>query len=90
MANCLNKAFGRVLVFPLELATRLLTHASHPSLRFVGHNGRFAFTGEFSTRFFHPRRPYIPFSMCESEFEEDASNPVNLNLTVAESSIRIS
>ena len=41
LASHLNKAFGK-LVFPPELATRLLTHASHPVSRVVG----FAFTGE--------------------------------------------
>jgi len=45
MANHLNKAFGGALVFPPELATRLLTHASHPASRVIGHNARFAFTG---------------------------------------------
>ena len=48
LANHLNKAFGGTLKFPLELATRLLTHASHPASRVVGHNARFAFTGEYS------------------------------------------
>jgi len=45
MASHLNKTFGGTLVFPPELATRLLTHASHPASRVVGHNARFAFTG---------------------------------------------
>ena len=49
--NYLNKTFGGTLVFPPELATRLLTHASHPVSRVVGHNGRFAFTGECSQLF---------------------------------------
>ena len=48
LASHLDKTF-ETLVFPPELATRLLTHASHPVSRVVGHNGRFAFTGE------HPR-----------------------------------
>ena len=48
LANHLNKAFGGTLAFPPELATRLLTHASHPISRVVGHNARFAFTGERS------------------------------------------
>ena len=52
----LNKAFG-TLVFPLELATRLLTLASHPVLKIVGHNGRFAFTGEGFCPFFPPSTP---------------------------------
>ena len=45
LASHLNKTFG-TFVFPPELATRLLTHASHPVSRVVGHNGRFSFTGE--------------------------------------------
>jgi len=45
LASHLNGAFG-TLVFPLELATRLLTHPSHPASRVDGHNGRLAFTGE--------------------------------------------
>jgi len=44
LADHLNKSFG-TLVFPPELATRLLTHASHPVSRVVGHNARFSFTG---------------------------------------------
>lgn len=46
MASHLNKTFG--IVFPPELATRLLTHASHPVSKVVGHNARFAFIGECS------------------------------------------
>jgi hypothetical protein len=46
LANHLNKTFGGKLAFPPELAARLLTHASHPTSRFVGHNMRFSFTGE--------------------------------------------
>jgi hypothetical protein len=45
MAGHLNKAFG-TLVFPPELAARLLTHVSHPASKVVGNNMRFAFTGE--------------------------------------------
>lgn len=56
-ANHLNKAFGGTLAFPPELAARLLTHASHPSSRFVGHNGRFAFTGEYIFPFLLPLGP---------------------------------
>lgn len=46
LASHLNKTFGGALVFPAELATRLLTHASHPASKVVGHNTRFAFIGE--------------------------------------------
>ena len=46
LANHLKKAFAGTLVFPAELATRLLTHASHPASKVIGHNGRFAFVGE--------------------------------------------
>ncbi|KAF9645734.1 hypothetical protein BDM02DRAFT_3189421 [Thelephora ganbajun] len=45
LASHLNKTFGGILVFPPELATRLLTHASHPASKSVGHNARFAFNG---------------------------------------------
>lgn len=56
LASHLNKAFGP-LVFPPELATRLLTHASHPASRVVGHNGRFSFTGESFCLFRSPPTP---------------------------------
>ena len=73
LATHLNKTFGG-LVFPPELATRLLTHASHPASRVVGHNGRFAFTGECSRPFRSPLTP--PF--CAFGFEEkiNGSNPM--------------
>ena len=48
LARHLNERFGRALVFPPELATRLLTHASHPVSKVVGHNMRFSFVGECS------------------------------------------
>jgi len=44
LANHLNSTFSP-LQFPPELATRLLTHASHPDAQLQGHNGRLAFGG---------------------------------------------
>ena len=48
LAHHLNETFGRTLVFPPGLATRLLTHASHPVSKVVGNNMRFSFVGEYS------------------------------------------
>jgi len=71
LASHLNKTFG-ALVFPPELATRLLTHASHPVSRVVGHNVRFAFTGEYfcPLRSLFTPTPYWLPSLCAARFEE--------------------
>ena len=75
-AGHLNKTFGGSLVFPPELATRLLTHASHPSSKFVGHNGRFAFVGEWVFLFWFVLA--LPLVICclfrVFDFVEKASN----------------
>ena len=70
LARHLNKTFGRTFVFPPELATRLLTHASHPASRVVGHNARFAFIGECYRPFHHPLQP----SLCLDDWSSDLLN----------------
>lgn len=84
MANHLNRTFG-TLVFPPELATRLLTHASHPASKVVGHNFRFAFAGECSYPFHSPPSPpvsyhpptYDPSLYLTPREDKRITNPLN-------------
>ena len=83
LARHLNKTFGRTFVFPPELATRLLTHASHPASRIVGHNARFAFIGECYRPFHHPH--HQP-SLCVDDWSSNLLNPrSNLGRRIIES-----
>ena len=68
LASHLKKTFRGTLVFPPELATRLLIHASHPASKLVGHNKRFAFTGEYTCVFLLSSS--LPASYCASIYSE--------------------